>query len=111
MACLGLEPRGGSIEGKDSVTHGRWHLYVHSFFITTSTPTQLAFIRNTFALTSAKSMQISNMQSYNQSKKLPGLRQGLSLLCPRGLEVDEGAIRCQHISVSKFTCSRHGELV
>ena len=47
--------------------------------------------QNSWTLTPANSMQVPNMRSYNHNRKLPSLRQGLNILCPRS----RGWLGCQ----------------
>ena len=65
-----------------------------------------------WTLTSANRMQVSNIQSYDHNRKQPGLRQGLKVLCLRSQRwTGGGVIMCQHILVSCFTCTPHGDIV
>ena len=64
-----------------------------------------------WTLTPANSMQDSIMQSDDRNRKKLGLRQAFNLPRLRSLGWMGEQIRCQHILVSCFTCTHHGDLV
>ena len=64
-----------------------------------------------WTLTPANRMQVSILQFDNCNRKYPGPCQGLNLPRPRSLRRMGEQIRCQHILVSRFNCTPHGDLV